>query len=283
MNACGLGRAGWVAALMLTIGGATAGETDYVRTVQGSPGYTTELALSGGYVLEVDGKADAKARFYEGEPPVQVIVFSGDGVGYVLDRATQSVRKLLRNLATEQPGSLRMLPGASGDLLPGGYQADGPGVRFRDAAHAFYVVPKPPLIGEVTLENILQHSPEYRIAMDQYFPSQAAVAILRACAPTARIEVFYGSWCPFCRRHLPRLLKALELAKGSPLGVRLVALPKGFAQEKAAADRGVQRVPTLIAYDGLREVGRLQGSDWERPEEALVRLLPARAPAPAAN
>lgn len=250
----------------------------------GTPGYVSDLMLSGGYLLEVDGRQDPAARFYEGEPPLQVIVVSGAGAGFVLDRPTQSVRRLVKSLAVENPaGSITLLPGAAGDLLPGGYQADGPGVRFRDGAHGFHVTPKPPLLGEVTIEKILSHSPEYRSAMDQYIPSRAALDALRRCSASARIEVFYGSWCPFCRRHIPRLLKALEDARGTPLSVRLVALPRGFSQEKSAAERGIQRVPTLIVYDGPREVGRIQGQDWERPEEALARLVPPGRPAAAAG
>jgi thiol-disulfide isomerase/thioredoxin len=246
--------------------------------------FSRALGLSGGYTLEVDGRPDPLARFFEGEPPVHVVVLSGGGAGFLLDRATQSVRRLERKLVVEAPpGALTLLPGAAAAPLPGGYQPDGPGVRFSDAARSYYVIPKPPLVGEVTPEKILAYSPEYRLAMDQYSPSQAAVEAIRHCSSTSRIEVFYGSWCPFCRRHVPRLLKALEMAKGTPLTSRFVALPKGFSQEKAAAERGVQRVPTLIVFDGLREVGRLQGPDWERPEEALARILPPGKPAAPAS
>jgi len=276
-----MGRRGFVVGgMVLAMAWATA------RAQGGPPGqFASELHRSGGYVLQVDGRADEGARFFEGEPPMQVVVLSGNGAGFVLDRPTQSVRRLMKNLALESAaGSMTLLPGAAGEPLAGGYQTDGAGVRFSDSAHGYFVLPKPPLIGDVTAEKILAHSPEYRLAMDQYAPSQAALEQIRRCSPAARIEVFYGSWCPFCRRHVPRLLRALELAKGSPLSVRLVALPKGFSQEKVATERGVQRVPTLIVYDGMREVGRLQGSDWERPEEALVRLLPAsRPPAPGSN
>jgi thiol-disulfide isomerase/thioredoxin len=117
--------------------------------------------------------------------------------------------------------------------------------------------------------------------MDLYTPSPEAIEQLKRCTSAARVELFYGSWCPFCRRHVPRLLKALEDA-GQPVSIRIVAVPRRFTQQKDAADRGVTRVPTLIAYDGPQEVGRLQGQDWSRPEEALVRILPI-APAPSAS
>lgn len=240
-----------------------------------SGSFAPNLPLSGGYILEVDGHPDPKARFFEGEPPQQVVVVSGDGAGFVLDRPTQSVRRLEKRLVRDNaPGSLTLLPGAAGEPLPGGYQADGPGVRFRDTAHSYYVTLKPPLIGELTVEQILAHSPEFRLAMDQYVPSPAAIEALKHCAPGARIEVFFGTWCPHCRQRIPLLLKTLELARGSPMAVRIVGLPRPFGQEKVALERGVRSVPTLIAYDGLREVGRMQGQDWERPEESLTRLLP---------
>ena len=239
----------------------------------------TQLEVTGTYQLEVDGLADATVRFYEGNPPVQVIMLSTNGTGFVLDRPTKSVRRLVSELVrVNNAGSLSLLPGATGDLVAGGYQTDGPGVRFSDNSHNYYVTMKPPLVGEVTVEKILNYSPEYRRKMDLYTPSVAAVQQLKQCSPSARVELFYGSWCPFCRRHVPRLLKALEEA-GHPMSIRIVALPRGFTNEKAAKDRGVTRVPTLIAYDGPREVGRLQGQDWERPEEALVRILPPVTPA----
>jgi thiol-disulfide isomerase/thioredoxin len=238
--------------------------------------FALNLPLSGGYILEVDGHPDAKARFFEGDPPQQVVVMSGDGAGFVLDRPTQSVRRLERRLVRDSaPASLTLLPGAAGEPLPGGYQADGPGVRFRDTAHSYYVTMKPPLVGELTVEQILAHSPEFRLAMDQYTPAAAAIEALKHCASSARIEVFFGSWCPHCRHRIPLLLKALEMAKGTPMAVRIVGLPCIFGQEKVALERGVKSVPTLIAYDGLREVGRMQGQDWEHPEESLARLLPA--------
>ncbi len=241
---------------------------------QTSSTHLTQVEITGAYQLEVDGLGDTKVQFYEGNPPVQVIVLSGNGTGFVLDRPTKSVRRLVSELArVNNAGSLSLLPGATGDLVPGGYQADGPGVRFSDNGHNYYVTMKPPLVGEVTVEKILNYSPEYRKKMDLYTPSVAAVKQLKECSPSARVELFYGSWCSFCRRHVPRLLKALEEA-GNPVSIRIVALPRGFTHEKAAKDRGVTRVPTLIAYDGPREVGRLQGQDWDRPEEALVRILP---------
>ena len=241
---------------------------------QASSTHLTQVEVTGAYQLEVDGLADTKVQFYEGNPPVQVIMLRGSGPGFVLDRPTKSVRRLVSELVrVNNAGSLSLLPGATGDLLPGGYQTDGPGVRFSDDGHSYYVTMKPPLIGEVTVEKILSYSPEYRRKMDLYTPSMAAVQQLKQCSPSARVELFYGSWCAFCRRHVPRLLKALEEA-GHPVSIRIVALPRGFSNEKAAKDRGVTRVPTLIAYDGPREVGRLQGKDWDRPEEALVRILP---------
>ncbi|NJL30113.1 MAG: thioredoxin family protein [Thermoanaerobaculia bacterium] len=102
---------------------------------------------------------------------------------------------------------------------------------------------------------------------------EAAVAALRAEQRDVKVRVYFGSWCPFCKDHVPLLLRVVEELKGSKIRFEFYGLPRPFSGDAEATRDKVNGVPTGIVYVDGKEVGRLSTRGWQVPEVTLTELL----------
>ena len=86
-----------------------------------------------------------------------------------------------------------------------------------------------------------------------YRPKSAILEQVSAALPSAQVVVVSGSWCPDCRREVPKIARILE------------GLPEGWTVEtqgddvEARAKFGVRAIPTFIVQDAATgsELGRI--------------------------
>jgi len=84
--------------------------------------------------------------------------------------------------------------------------------------------------------------------------------------------VFFGSWCPHCRQHVPLLLKVEDEVKNPNIKFEYFGLPRDF-NDPEAKKAEVKSVPIGIVYVNGREVGRITGDGWNSPEVLLDRII----------
>jgi len=129
-----------------------------------------------------------------------------------------------------------------------------------------------PLVGEATMEEIFEHSPDYRLTADQYRPDEDIVGLLRGVGEGYRVRVVYGSWCHVCKNFLPRGLKVQEALGDTGIEFAYYGLPRNPWEppHPEVARLDVRSLPTAIVYQGDKEIGRYSGGDeWQRPESKL--------------
>jgi len=227
------------------------------------------------YILEVDGQTESKAKLYLSQRAAAMLILSDSlGEPVLLWARTMAVDRL-------QPADL-LASGAGWDVVAeparayvGEAASDQTGIDLPLEGLRARIVAQPPLIGDRTLGELLEHSPGYRATMDGFAPDQSAMAALRE-APAARVRVFFGSWCGVCKRVLPNLLKVEAGLEGSNLDFEYYGLaspPAGWEDAEVTSSE-VTGLPTAIVYRDGREVGRLVGDrDFTQPARLLQSFL----------
>lgn len=154
------------------------------------------------------------------------------------------------------------------------YRLDGGAVAFSVEGKTVRLKDKPPLLGLHDLAGMVDYAPDYGVGAEAYAPDAAALDALRALGKDLRVRVFFGSWCPFCKRHVPYILRADNELKDSPaVTFEYYGLPKGFNNEPEARRMKIDGVPTAVVFLDGEEIGRLTRNAWLRPEVSLNKLV----------
>jgi thiol-disulfide isomerase/thioredoxin len=230
---------------------------DYVVTVDGAQ-VDAEVWQSrfAGEMLIVGNEFDSPLRLVLREARVETVQFMK------VDKRTD--------------GGLTLLPDATEQVL-GKFKVSpmGDGVSFEADGHAIGLRQKPPLLGTQDLGGMKAYSRDYVRLAESYAPSQAFIDRLRAESRPVRVEVYFGSWCPFCQEMVPRMMRVAEELVGSKIEVGFYGLPQGdgFSQDPKVKSLKITGVPTGVVYLEGREVGRISANGWKIPELTLNGLL----------
>jgi thiol-disulfide isomerase/thioredoxin len=265
-------RAPGAALAALLVAGATAA----LAQGPGADAVLRDFQPSGDFVLEVDGEAAAGAEIlFSDRVPGYLLLSSKLPEPTLILPASGTVETLsLMKLARRAGGVVDIL--ADAELVPAGrftIEKDGEQIRFAVGERRVVMKPKPYLLGLQKLETMLGYGPEYRTAASAYRPDEATLAALRGQGQAVRVRVYFGSWCPTCKRLVPNVLKVAEALAGSRVAFEFYGLPKQFDGEPAAEADDVHGVPTGVVWVGGREVGRIEGDGWRRPESTLRAIL----------
>ena len=229
---------------------------------------------TGDYQLVVNGKPQPAAEIYQlnkGIPaflilssafPSPVLISSREGT-------VQTVQ--LMKVVKRPDGSVDLMADAA--LSPQGeFEVQGEEVHFQSEGRKAVLQTRPPLLGLKRGSDLLAYSPDYARGAKAYKPNAGAIEQLRKRATPVRVRVFFGSWCPHCKEHVPMVLKMEELLKTSKIQFEYWGLKPGLADPDSKRF-GIHAVPTGVVFVNGREVGRLASSDWQAPETALASLL----------
>jgi hypothetical protein len=135
------------------------------------------------------------------------------------------------------------------------------------------LTPKPPLEGQADGDAVLKHTPEY--GRDDYVLDQGVIQRMAAAQGSVEIEIFFGTWCPLCKRYMGRVLKTDRALRSSSVRFTYFGLPSPPQawEDPAFLAKRVERLPTAIVYSGGREVGRISGNEIERFEVNVSRFV----------
>lgn len=228
---------------------------------------------TGDYILELDGAADEEARIYRSGAPAVLVVSSALEAPVLLQPRYRTVELVnLLKMEEKDDGTIDLLPNPS-YAAAGMFQVEGGDVLFQVDGHDAVLKQKPPLTGFQEAPALFEHSPEYEFRAAAYQPDESVLGKLRGESRTVRVQVFFGTWCPACGQMVPRIIKVAEGIEGSKIDIDFYGLPREFSGDSEASRLGVRSVPTGVVFVDGREVGRISGNDWSRPESALRDLL----------
>jgi thiol-disulfide isomerase/thioredoxin len=242
-----------------------------------------DFTRTGEYLLMVNGKPVPAAEIYRNDRlpaylivtaafPNPVLLMAGS-----MDVQTVAAAKLIR----QADGSMAVAADAA-TKPQGKFKLQGSNVAFASEGRNATLGSNPPLLGTHPSPDLKNHSPEYMVTARAYTPKPAVIAALKKEKKPVRVKVFFGSWCPHCKQHLPSMLRVEDELRGSGTSIQFeyYGLPKGFTNEPEAKKYNVDGVPLAIVFVNGRETGRISAGAWESPETSLANIL-AGKPVPA--
>lgn len=239
-------------------------------------GPTADFQLSD-YLVTIDGKrvgAEVWQSRIAGEMLIITPALDSPVRLSLRDARVETVQ--LMKVDKRSDGGLTLLPDAS-DRPLGTFSVapNGDGVSFEMDGSNVELKQKPPLLGSQDLGGMKDYSRDYVRLAEQYKPSKPFLDRLRSESRPVRVEVYFGSWCPFCQQMVPRMMKVAEQLDGSEIEVDFYGLPSGdaFAQDPKAKQLNLTGVPTGVVFIDGKEVGRIQTNGWKIPELTLNSLL----------
>lgn len=235
-----------------------------------SPNYATIP----GYNLSADGESVKSAAFHHSPGRGNVLIHDEEnGIAFVVDSKQRQVSVFAADdFVRLGNGELEVVNGRSAkNVVP---------MRLIDRAPAFSidgvqykVVPKPPLLGPQTADQIIADDPHYGFAASQFLVQPNYLAQLKNVETPTRVLMFFGSWCRNCHQWLPNIIRLEQELEGSNIRFEYHGLPQGYA-DPVAREHDVRSVPYGIVFQNGEEVGRVAGPSWKFPSLALSRSLP---------
>lgn len=139
---------------------------------------------------------------------------------------------------------------------------------------ALYGGEKSQLTGELTREEILQHSPDWEEVMASYMPDTDSLDILRSIETPVQIEVYLGTWCSDSKDHVSAFIKILDIADNPQLIPSYIGVPKEKdARGELIQRKDIVRIPTFIVVVDSQEKGRIIEHPTKSMEQDLVEII----------
>ena len=118
----------------------------------------------------------------------------------------------------------------------------------------------------------------YDFEYEEYTPEQTAVEKLEKYINDGlRIKVVMGSWCSDSQREVPRFYRIMDEAGITDKKVELISVNRDkVVPGMDISTLKIERVPTFIIYDGIKELGRIIETPAETLEKDLLMILSAK-------
>ena len=232
------------------------------------------------YVVKYGG-SEIEASIWQSRIAGEMVIVSEEFASPVRLVLREARAETLQFMKVDQrpDGGLTVLPDAS-DRQLGKFTVSpgGTGVTFQLDGRTVELAQKPPLLGDQDLEGMKAYSRDYVRLAEKYKPSSTFINSLRSESRSVRVEVYFGSWCPFCQEMVPRIMRVAEELRGSKIEVEFYGLPQGHAFEEDARAKAlnITGVPTGVVYVSDKEVGRIQTNGWKIPELTINGFLVQR-------
>ncbi|MFY9824946.1 MAG: thioredoxin family protein [Thermoanaerobaculia bacterium] len=235
---------------------------------------------TGEYTLIVDGVPIPGAEIYQNDQiPAMLILTSALPAPVILTpRSGKAETVNLMKVSKQKDGSVDLL--ADAVLAPlGQFTTEGENVSFSYQGKKVRLNPRPALLGVKSNADLKGYLPDYVRNARSYTPNAAAVADLKKLGTPVTVRVFFGSWCPHCRQHVPLLLKVEDQVQNPKLRFEYYGLPRDF-KDPEAKKAGINSVPIGIVFVNGKEAGRITGEGWNSPEVLLDRIVNGPAARP---
>jgi thiol-disulfide isomerase/thioredoxin len=136
------------------------------------------------------------------------------------------------------------------------------------------------LLGKTTRERLAQTPFDtwYTINYNNYVVDSTIANQVKPLLRNKRFFLFMGTWCGDSRREVPRMYKILDYCGVKPTQIQLINLNNSdtaYKQSPQHEEQGlnIRRVPTLLIFEGQREVGRVVESPVSSLEKDILAIV----------
>lgn len=232
------------------------------------------------FCVEVDGDYPTDARFYRSDVRGRFFIDIPEmDNGFLMDLKAKKLTAVPRDRITRSEDSLIYQDGLPADAPDLAFSIDGPVIRFQAddrKVRILRVLDRPPLVGEVTVADLLSDRPEYRAAMKHYTPDETAMREVSSYGKKVKVDIYFGTWCPHCKKYMPKILRIATDAGNSNIVFNPVGVPKNFGSEEGPwFGKKIQTIPTVIVSQNGQEITRLSTHEAALPEVELAGILEA--------
>ena len=224
------------------------------------------------YLLEIDGERDTGATIYfQQRVPAYLVLPAASNTPLLIVPRTRQVQSVSLMKVTTGPNNTLDLADDAVFARQGQFEILGKDIAWSTEGKSYRLYEKPAFLGLTDGAGLGEYSKRYKIGADSYTPAASVIESLRKENRDAHLRVYFGSWCPFCQRYLPKLVR-VERDVGAAVKIDYYGLPTDM-KDPVAQQMNVKSVPTAVLFVDGKEVGRFERNDWESPERGLQRLL----------
>jgi len=233
------------------------------------------------WAVEVDGSFPDKAVFYQTNVAKKFLIdVPSIDSGLLLDLGARKIYTLPRSQISASDGDLlKLRDGVPAGTTAYAFTLEGRLIQFTAGDRRVRILPvldRPPIVGPVSVDDLLADRPEYRAGMKNYVPEADSLKVIRGYGKPVEMDVFFATWCSHCKVFMPKFLRAVQDAKNPKVRLNLVGVPKGFGTEPGPwAGRDIRFIPTVIVKVNGQEITRLGSHEGSLPEVELAGILQA--------
>jgi len=219
---------------------------------------------------------DSSARIFDSPDYQRQLVVPGNGASaFVLDLKPKTVQVVPR-AALAWDSEDRVIPDLAQAADGGSFERVGDLVLFTAGDVNWKIAPEPPLVGRMSLEDLLQAKPDYAHAAAKYTPDEESVQRLQAVSAPTEIVVFFGTWCSYCKHWLPRFIKTLEVAQNPSITAEFIGMSDDQVEPRDLIGQyNISQTPSFIVLQGGKEIGRIEEKPDVSMEADLAMILGA--------
>ncbi len=130
------------------------------------------------------------------------------------------------------------------------------------------------IYGKTTEQEIRSEHPIFDLYARRYSPDPPSVQYLSQLQDSVRVVVVLGTWCKDSKKHVPSLMKTLQLAANDRIQAEYIGVEYSKQDPTNAYQRyGLSVNPSVIIYVNGSEAGRIIENPSSSMEEDLVRIL----------
>jgi thiol-disulfide isomerase/thioredoxin len=128
--------------------------------------------------------------------------------------------------------------------------------------------------GRITEEQLYREFPEWKGLAARYTPRTEIVQKLRKVASRIEVVLFFGTWCQDANDEVPKLLKICAEVGNAAFLLKIYAVDRKKREESGLAEKlRINRVPTIVLFQGEKELGRIIERPHTSMEEDLLAII----------
>lgn len=132
------------------------------------------------------------------------------------------------------------------------------------------------LLGWLTEKDLFKNRPDYQQGKEAYQPVADVVQQIDDLAKSIEVMILLGTWCPDCKREVPRFLKIIDQLDNTKVRYKMFGLQRTSDDTSGMREKyDIEYIPTFIIYENGLEKGRIVERPMVTLEHDLLEILSA--------